>query len=111
MNHQPSPLPPSPLQHPDPGAATAVTVLLFGSLRQAAGWQRRQLLHATGANPARLWRQLGLEPLGRLGAPAESGATVPPGPIRVAINHAFASPLTGLEPGDEVAFLPPISGG
>jgi molybdopterin converting factor small subunit len=31
--------------------------------------------------------------------------------VRVAINQQFASPETPLQPGDELAFLPPISGG
>jgi sulfur-carrier protein len=48
--------------------------------------------------PAGLWRQLGL------------GETVPP-QVRVAVNQAFAALDQPLQPGDEVAFLPPISGG
>ena len=31
--------------------------------------------------------------------------------VRVAINQHFAGPDTPLQPGDELAFLPPISGG
>lgn len=31
--------------------------------------------------------------------------------VRVAVNHAFASPDTRLQAGDEVAFLPPFTGG
>jgi molybdopterin synthase sulfur carrier subunit len=87
----------------DPTTAgdSAVTVLLFGSLREAAGWGRRELplpaADAAAATPAALWRRLGLEPHGS--------------PCRVAVNHHFASLHTSLEPGDEVAFLPPISGG
>ena len=34
-----------------------------------------------------------------------------PPSIRVAINQVFAAPDTPLRPGDEVAFLPPITGG
>lgn len=87
----------------DPMAAgePSVTVLLFGRLREAAGWERRQLaLGDAGdppATPAALWRRLNLEALGS--------------PWRVAVNHHFATPDAVLRPGDEVAFLPPISGG
>jgi molybdopterin synthase sulfur carrier subunit len=31
--------------------------------------------------------------------------------VRIAINHQFASADTPLRAGDELAFLPPISGG
>jgi molybdopterin converting factor small subunit len=31
--------------------------------------------------------------------------------VRVAINQQFADADTPLQPGDELAFLPPISGG
>lgn len=98
-----------PMQRPqaDPADTTttaeksAVTVLLFGSLREAAGWGRRTLplpaAEAPAATPAALWRRLDLERHGS--------------PCRVAVNHHFASPHTALQPGDEVAFLPPISGG
>ena len=79
----------------------SVTVLLFGQLREAAGWERRELaLNDAGdppATPAALWRQLHLEGLGS--------------PWRVAVNHHFVPPHAVLRPGDEVAFLPPISGG
>ncbi|WP_369795443.1 MoaD/ThiS family protein [Synechococcus sp. GFB01] len=53
----------------------------------------------SGVTPATIWSQLQLEP-------PDPSAT-----IRVAINQRFAawdSPLAG---GDELAFLPPISGG
>ncbi len=112
-----------------------ITVLLFGPLREAAGWDCRHLAPglATGPalTPAGLWRQLGLEPLGALAGtaqpltakppasespPLESPATFPqppvsPPPIRVAVNQVFASAHTILQAGDDVAFLPPISGG
>ena len=48
--------------------------------------------------PASLWRQLGL------------GEAVP-SQVRVAVNQAFAALDQPLQPGDVVAFLPPISGG
>src|SRR5450755_2132052 len=33
------------------------------------------------------------------------------GAIAIAVNQSFASPSTALEPGDQVALLPPVSGG
>ncbi len=33
------------------------------------------------------------------------------GAIAIAVNQVFASPSTPLAPGDEVALLPPVSGG
>ena len=31
--------------------------------------------------------------------------------VRVAVNQDMASPVSGLKPGDEVAFFPPVTGG
>lgn len=104
-----------------------VQVRLFASLREQAGWSERQVpLEADTATPLALWRQLQLPAGGASGAggPATSAATQSMGPasqsgaaqalpegIRVAINQAFAAPDTPLADGDELAFLPPISGG
>jgi molybdopterin synthase sulfur carrier subunit len=80
--------------------APPITVRLFGALREAMGWSRREL--ADARTPAAIWRQLGLA--------QQAGDGLPAG-VRVAVNHHFAHPETPLHPGDEVAFLPPISGG
>ena len=74
-------------------------VLLFAALRERAGWQERHLAVPAGTTPATVWHQLGLE----LPDPAAT--------IRVAINQQFASWDSPLTAGDELAFLPPISGG
>lgn len=42
---------------------------------------------------------------------ARHGFTLPPERLRVAVNGAFASWDHALADGDEVAFLPPVSGG
>ena len=77
-----------------------VQVRLFAALRETMGWSEQRVTTTPGANtPLSLWRQLGLEP-------AE-----PPAGVRVAINHQFTNWDTPLQPGDELAFLPPISGG
>jgi len=94
-----------------PGAAT-LQVRLFAGLREAAGWGERTLT----------WQQAGIAPPGH---PADGSPVTPrslwrqlqlgsdalPADLRVAVNQAFASPDQALQPGDEVAFLPPISGG
>lgn len=87
-----------------------VRVRLFAGLREQAGWGERLIrldarpgtLHATAAD---LWRQLAL------GAGSGEESAELPATVRVAINQAFAAPDSPLSPGDEVAFLPPITGG
>ena len=70
---------------------------LFANLREAAGWGERPWPLQPGDTPAQIWAALGL--------PAALGS------VRVAINQRFAAADTPLQPGDELAFLPPISGG
>ena len=92
-----------PMPQPMPSAAQPaqqVRVRLFASLREGAGWSEQLVTPAPGAlTPLALWHQLGL------------GASAPPAGIRVALNQQFASWDTPLTAGDELAFLPPISGG
>ena len=93
----------------------AIEIRLFAGLRERAGWGERRLplpaaeianstAHANEAaaplTPAALWLQLEL-----------GGGAALPATVRVAINQAFASPHQPLVAGDELAFLPPISGG
>jgi sulfur-carrier protein len=77
-----------------------IQVRLFASLREATGWSEQLVTPATTARtPLALWQQLGL------------GPDEPPAGVRVAINQRFASWDAPLTDGDELAFLPPISGG
>jgi sulfur-carrier protein len=84
-----------------------VRVRLFAGLREAMGWSEQLVELApaaggpnpAGATPHQLWRQLGLQP------------AHPPAGVRVAINQQFATWDASLAAGDELAFLPPISGG
>jgi molybdopterin synthase catalytic subunit/molybdopterin converting factor small subunit len=71
-----------------------VTVRLFAGLRERAGWSRRDVVAETVAD---VWPALGLgdEPAGLL----------------YAVNKAYASPDRALTDGDEVALIPPVSGG
>jgi len=83
-----------------PAAAATVRVRLFASLREVMGWSEQRLTTTAGITPAALWSQL--DPVG--------DDDLPPA-VRVAINQRFADPATPLADGDELAFLPPISGG
>ncbi|MFO7628936.1 MAG: MoaD/ThiS family protein [Prochlorococcaceae cyanobacterium] len=78
----------------------AIRILLFAGLREQAGWAERLWPAANGGvlTPRELWQSLQLP-----------GSLDPR--VRVAINQQFADPDTPLRPGDELAFLPPISGG
>jgi molybdopterin synthase catalytic subunit/molybdopterin converting factor small subunit len=71
-----------------------VTVRLFAGLRERAGWSERSVEAATVAD---VWAALGLgdEPDGLL----------------YAVNRQYASRDTALADGDEVALIPPVSGG
>jgi molybdopterin converting factor subunit 1 len=82
-------------------AVTTLTVRLFASLREAAGWTLQTLTveESDALTPRKLWSELGLGHDG-----------IPPA-VRVAVNQRFAGDRTPLSDGDEVAFLPPISGG
>ena len=78
-----------------------IRIRLFAGLREKAGWAERHWPLAAAAapylTPEQLWEALQL-----------------PGPlssVRIAINHQFAPADAVLNPGDELAFLPPISGG
>jgi molybdopterin converting factor small subunit len=107
---------PEPADPPAPAPAPTVRVRLFAALREAMGWSEQQVAAtANPATPLELWQQLDLAGawLAASGAPADvtpDGDGLPAG-IRVAINQQFAEAHTPLADGDELAFLPPISGG
>jgi molybdopterin synthase catalytic subunit len=74
-----------------------VTVRLFAGLRERAGTSERELELPEGARVADVWRALGLgdEPTGLL----------------YAANQAYVPRERELADGDEVALIPPVSGG
>ncbi len=96
-----------------------VRVRLFAGLREAMGWSERLVrVEVVPATPLLLWRQLQLAAAWQasLGSDAacraaETATDDLPAGVRVAINQAFAAADTPLADGDELAFLPPISGG
>src|SRR5689334_12504592 len=74
-----------------------VTVRLFAALRERAGWNRRQLELPDGARVGDVWDALGLD-------------DEPPG-VAYARNREYAPREEPLADGDEVALIPPVSGG
>jgi molybdopterin converting factor subunit 1 len=79
-----------------------VTVRLFARLRDIAGASELTRDLASGATIAAVWRQLAVE-FPDL-APYERS-------ISSAVNADYARMDRELRDGDEVAFLPPVSGG
>jgi molybdopterin synthase catalytic subunit/molybdopterin converting factor small subunit len=74
-----------------------VVVKLFAGLREQTGTAERTLTLAKGARVADVWQTLGL-------------GDEPPG-LLYALNRAYTEPERLLEDGDEVALIPPVSGG
>lgn len=77
-----------------------VTVLYFGALRDAVGRERERRLCAVDSLEA-LW----------LECASEHGLAKATGAVRVAVNGEFAVWQREPREGDEVAFLPPFTGG
>ena len=82
-----------------PDSAQTVKVLLFASLREQAGWSDRCIpLNALAVSSAReIWDRLELGDL--------------PQVVLVAINQEIVSADHPVHAGDELAFLPPFTGG
>jgi MoaE-MoaD fusion protein len=80
-----------------------VHVRLFAILREHAGTDRLELRLRPQATVADA-----LDALGRTGPLAELLARLP---VRMAVNRDYATAETTLEPEDELALIPPVSGG
>jgi molybdopterin converting factor subunit 1 len=79
-----------------------VTVRMFARLRELAGRDRWDLDVPPGASVDDVWQQVSREytdlaPFGQA--------------ISCAVNATFASRRAKVAEGDEIAFLPPVSGG
>jgi molybdopterin synthase catalytic subunit len=72
-----------------------ITVRLFAGLREQAGWRQRELEGIERL--ADVWPALALGP--------------EPEGLLYAVNRAYAGPDQELRDGDEVALIPPVSGG
>ena len=127
-----------PVPGPQSGErAITLAVKLFAGLREQAGWHEREISLLAGPSaptPRRLWQMLQIGQSGtsqgisidpsRPRPALYDGAVSPsirpdcplsdgplPGSVRVAVNQCFAEEDQPLGDGDEVAFLPAISGG
>lgn len=78
-------------------------VRLFAILRERAGSDSIELELAEGATVA--------DALELLAGSPPLAATLERLPVRMAVNRSYAPPETCLRPGDELALIPPISGG
>lgn len=88
---------PGQVKEPDYATPMRVAVRLFAGLREAAGFDRRDLELADGATVADVW-------------PALELGDEPPG-LLYAVNRAYAERDRELAERDEVALIPPVSGG
>lgn len=84
------------------GEVIRVRLLLFAVLRDIAGSSESDLVLQEGSTAADVWQQL------RERHPELTSYGVPP---MTAINMEYVSPDTILRGGDELAFIPPVSGG
>ena len=89
------------------GAATAsITVAYLARLREAFGINGERV---AATEPAMTVGALRATLAARGGAWATELA--PGRAVRIAVNHAVASPDTPIREGDEVAVFPPVTGG
>lgn len=101
------------------GRVISVVVRLFAGLREQAGWDGRQVTVPAGPHPPtpeRLWQILQIgQPWQAPGDGEQAASAMPAGTlpesVRVAVNQSFANGDHLLVDGDEVAYLPAISGG
>jgi molybdopterin converting factor subunit 1 len=80
-----------------------VSVRLFAVLREAAGRDEVELELAEDATVA--------EAIDALGDVSGLDGVIGRMPVRMAVNRDYASETTPLSPGDELALIPPVSGG
>lgn len=80
-----------------------VTVKLFAALRERAGTGSLRVELPDGADTG-----AALEAVGRV---ADLGEVIARMPVAMAVNRLYADVATPLADGDEVALIPPVSGG
>ncbi|NWF80408.1 MAG: molybdopterin converting factor subunit 1 [Chloroflexi bacterium] len=79
-----------------------IQIRLFAAHRDIVGRPELTLAQPAGATLGEVWAHLVVE------HPALARYT---GRLLFAVNQQFADPTTVLHDGDEVAFIPPVSGG
>ncbi|HEV7665676.1 MAG TPA: molybdopterin converting factor subunit 1 [Chloroflexota bacterium] len=83
-----------------PAAQISVQIRLFASYREAAGTRSLEAPVSQGATVADLVELL-----------AERIPALRTAPGLIAVNYTYVQPDFELHQGDEVAFIPPVSGG
>ena len=86
-----------------------VSVLYFGVLKELLGADRETVEIAEGANVSALYHHLQERTSNRIEAWPSRIESWPP--LAVAVNREYADLAAVLHEGDEVALLPPVSGG
>lgn len=76
----------------------SVKVLFFASLRERLGVDQVVLDSASPLSVHDVWQR-------------SSGQETLPANVLVSVNHTYAGVDTLVQPGDEVAFFPPVTGG
>jgi molybdopterin synthase sulfur carrier subunit len=76
----------------------SVKVLFFASLRERLGVGQVMLDTPTALSVQEVWQR-------------SSGEASLPANVLVSVNHEYASADALVQPGDEVAFFPPVTGG
>jgi molybdopterin converting factor subunit 1 len=79
-----------------------VRVRLFAGLREAVGQRELELELPAGATPEEAWRRL---------ADSHPGLGARRASLAAAVNRRYAAFDAPLSDGDEIAFVPPVSGG
>jgi molybdopterin converting factor subunit 1 len=82
--------------------AVRVRVRLFASLRESVGQGELELELPEGSTPDEVWRRIAAD------HPELGGRR---GRLAAAVNRRYASFDEPLSAGDEVVFIPPVSGG
>ena len=81
-----------------------IRLRLFAAIREALGREQIEMSLAAGATPEDAWRELlRLDTTGALPARRHN--------LAAAVNRRYAKFDAPLKDGDEVVFIPPVSGG
>ena len=83
-----------------------LTILYFAWLRERTGVAQEEL-----ALPEHVETVSGLVDYLAARSPGHTEAFRNRGTVRCAVNQEFAEPSSRINPGDEVAFFPPVTGG
>jgi molybdopterin converting factor subunit 1 len=79
-----------------------IRLLLFAVLRDIVGKDQIDLTIPEGSTPADVWDMIRRD---------SSRLHLFERPPMIAVNEEYASPDRRLQEGDEIAFIPPVSGG